>query len=802
MKRAQSRRSGGEPATARGRWRRLPEVAGALLLGCCLLIAFTVPAAARDGRAITPADLEAGFAEIDRLGAFFGAFAERDTNAIAQERWRRLSDNYRGSATMLRGLLAEDALIIDDLPEGRVSALLDDGRIVIDRGLDGQWREENSESDRVVLRDHMLPALMTGLARRYLSQDWPWLADHLRAVGGLAELARDPLARPLLARFFQAKDAYLWLAMQRIAQGDPPRRQALAGRQADTAEAVRALRVDIAATFGAAPADRLRDEWSAYVAQVDGYAATRGWLLLDPALRLTQLGAEAEADAVDLAAAEMLAEAPRSSLAAARARTGPPSAATVAPPAPGVNLGEIVTQAGPRAQLGPAAAAGVVETVATVQRVAIQEAELSAARTALAGLQARVEELHRALQARTAESVELEASLLAARERVAAAERRAAEQAATAEALSAEVRQLEEVTARLSETEERLAARSAEAARLEAELAAERTRLAEAERQRAAAADALARETTAREAAAREAEEAARQAEAAAAREAEAVAAAAQPAAPAAGDEELSDVLSRIEQRQLYLAAAVAVVFLLATMMWLRGRRRTAAAEATPAPLLLTSVAEPVQAPAVMPERPVIDVPEMRETPETEPETAPELPRVQPVRTGERIKVSGVAPLGAEAEAAMKAGRARAQASRAASQAAFQGGGSGSEADAAMHPMVRALRQGNLPFFELQFSELTGLRAPRLQRVVYGGQGEGLTIACRAVGVDKLLFGSIYLLTDQLRGGDAGEDEARMAQVLELYDRMPPATARKVLAKWQRKEGEAAAPPGEEGSLG
>jgi hypothetical protein len=110
----------------------------------------------------------------------------------------------------------------------------------------------------------------------------------------------------------------------------------------------------------------------------------------------------------------------------------------------------------------------------------------------------------------------------------------------------------------------------------------------------------------------------------------------------------------------------------------------------------------------------------------------------------------------------------------------------GREADTAAHPIVQALRNGNLPLFELLFSELTELRSPQLQRIVYGGRGEDLAIVCRAVGVDKLLFGSIFLLTDPLRGGDAEEDPERTAEILRIYDRMAPATAQKVLAKWQR----------------
>src|SRR5690606_6559301 len=108
-----------------------------------------------------------------------------------------------------------------------------------------------------------------------------------------------------------------------------------------------------------------------------------------------------------------------------------------------------------------------------------------------------------------------------------------------------------------------------------------------------------------------------------------------------------------------------------------------------------------------------------------------------------------------------------------------------SEADAAASPIVQALRSGNLPLFELLFGELTGLRAPQLQRIVYGGRGADLAIVCRAVGVEKLLFGSIFLLTDHLRGGTPEEEPERLAELLSFYERLEPETAGKMLAKWQ-----------------
>src|SRR3546814_17524693 len=89
------------------------------------------------------------------------------------------------------------------------------------------------------------------------------------------------------------------------------------------------------------------------------------------------------------------------------------------------------------------------------------------------------------------------------------------------------------------------------------------------------------------------------------------------------------------------------------------------------------------------------------------------------------------------------------------------------ETEASTSPIVQALRRGNLPLFELLFSELTHLRTPQLQRIVYGGRGEDLAIVCRAVGVDKLLFGSVYMLTAHLRGGSVEDEPAGRERVGE-----------------------------------
>ena len=46
--------------------------------------------------------------------------------------------------------------------------------------------------------------------------------------------------------------------------------------------------------------------------------------------------------------------------------------------------------------------------------------------------------------------------------------------------------------------------------------------------------------------------------------------------------------------------------------------------------------------------------------------------------------------------------------------------------------LIQVLRQGEITLFEALFGKLSGLPAPRLQRVLYDSGGDGLAIACRA----------------------------------------------------------------------
>lgn len=100
--------------------------------------------------------------------------------------------------------------------------------------------------------------------------------------------------------------------------------------------------------------------------------------------------------------------------------------------------------------------------------------------------------------------------------------------------------------------------------------------------------------------------------------------------------------------------------------------------------------------------------------------------------------------------------------------------------------LIQALRQGEIALVIAMLAHLTGLRLPLVRRLMFEPGGEGMVVACRAIGLDKAVAASIYLLLRRSRPGDWAADPRDLSRVLSLYDRVQPAAAQAVLARWRR----------------
>lgn len=100
--------------------------------------------------------------------------------------------------------------------------------------------------------------------------------------------------------------------------------------------------------------------------------------------------------------------------------------------------------------------------------------------------------------------------------------------------------------------------------------------------------------------------------------------------------------------------------------------------------------------------------------------------------------------------------------------------------------LIQAMRQGEVSLFIAMLAHWTGLRLPLVRRLLFEPGGEGLVVACRALGFDKTIVASIFLLCRRARPGDWAADPRELSRVLALFDRVQPAAAHAVLARWRR----------------
>jgi uncharacterized protein (DUF2336 family) len=99
--------------------------------------------------------------------------------------------------------------------------------------------------------------------------------------------------------------------------------------------------------------------------------------------------------------------------------------------------------------------------------------------------------------------------------------------------------------------------------------------------------------------------------------------------------------------------------------------------------------------------------------------------------------------------------------------------------------LVQTLRKGKVSMFEGMFAQTTGLRAILVRRLIFEPGGEGLAIACKAIGMTKPDFGSLFLLSRSARPGDKSVDPKEVARAMSFFDRLKPEIAKQVVARWK-----------------
>jgi len=100
--------------------------------------------------------------------------------------------------------------------------------------------------------------------------------------------------------------------------------------------------------------------------------------------------------------------------------------------------------------------------------------------------------------------------------------------------------------------------------------------------------------------------------------------------------------------------------------------------------------------------------------------------------------------------------------------------------------MISALQNGEVSLFVTLFARATGMREILVRRMLFEPGGEGLAIACKAMGFPREDFSVIFLFSRKARPVAAAVLRDEHHAVMDLYDRMTVDACKKVLARWTR----------------
>ncbi|MBB4287545.1 DUF2336 domain-containing protein [Roseospira goensis] len=100
--------------------------------------------------------------------------------------------------------------------------------------------------------------------------------------------------------------------------------------------------------------------------------------------------------------------------------------------------------------------------------------------------------------------------------------------------------------------------------------------------------------------------------------------------------------------------------------------------------------------------------------------------------------------------------------------------------------MISALQNGEVSLFVTLFARATGMREILVRRMLFEPGGEGLAIACKALGLKREDFSVLFLFSRKARPVPHAVLRDEHKAVMDLYDRMTEEACRAVLARWRR----------------
>jgi uncharacterized protein (DUF2336 family) len=98
--------------------------------------------------------------------------------------------------------------------------------------------------------------------------------------------------------------------------------------------------------------------------------------------------------------------------------------------------------------------------------------------------------------------------------------------------------------------------------------------------------------------------------------------------------------------------------------------------------------------------------------------------------------------------------------------------------------LTQILRMGHLRLFSIVMSRLAHISLHRADALITEAGGRGLVALCRAIGLDKPSFVSVFLLSRAARPDDHIVHPRELSVALGAFDHMTPVLARQILRGW------------------
>jgi uncharacterized protein (DUF2336 family) len=99
--------------------------------------------------------------------------------------------------------------------------------------------------------------------------------------------------------------------------------------------------------------------------------------------------------------------------------------------------------------------------------------------------------------------------------------------------------------------------------------------------------------------------------------------------------------------------------------------------------------------------------------------------------------------------------------------------------------LVQCLRRGRIAAFTVGLAKMADVDVGLVRHIMFDPGGEGLTVLCKAAGLERSVFSSIFLLTREARDGERVTDPRILDNMLKIFDTLSQKEAEGALRCWQ-----------------